>query len=66
MTHRTEATETAQMIEGLILSLDELVSAVEDGLRRHAAGDSNAIASNLISATLRQAKASLSVTRGAR
>lgn len=36
-------------------ALDELASAVQDGLRRHAAGDPNAIASNLISATLRQA-----------
>jgi hypothetical protein len=39
----------------LLLALVELTSAVQDGLRRHAAGDPNAIASNLISATLDQA-----------
>jgi len=43
----------------LLTALDELVSAVQDGLRRHAAGDPNAIASNLISATLRQADQAL-------
>jgi hypothetical protein len=41
--------------EELLLALVELVSAVQDGLRRHAAGDPNAIKSNLISATLDQA-----------
>lgn len=43
----------------LIDSLDELISAVQDGLRRYAAGDPKAIASNLISATLRQAEQTL-------
>lgn len=43
-------------VEDLRLSLDELVSAVEDGLRRWTAGDYNGIKSSLISATLRQAK----------
>lgn len=37
-------------------ALDELVSAVKDGLRRHAAGDPNAIASSMISVTLKQAE----------
>lgn len=39
----------------LFIALKELTSAVQDGLRRHAAGDPKAIASNLISATLSQA-----------
>lgn len=39
----------------LLLSLVELVSALQDGLRRHAAGDADAIKSNMISATLSQA-----------
>jgi hypothetical protein len=39
----------------LLLALIELTSAVQDGERRHAAGDPNAIKSNLISATLSQA-----------
>lgn len=37
-------------------ALEELVSAVKDGLRRSAAHDVNAIRSNLISVTLRQAE----------
>lgn len=37
-------------------ALEELVSAVKDGLKRHAAGDQNAIASDMIRATLAQAE----------
>jgi hypothetical protein len=36
-------------------ALKELVAAVQDGLRRHNAGDQCAIGSNMIAATLRQA-----------
>jgi hypothetical protein len=43
----------------LLVALDELASAVNDGLRRHAFGDPHAIASNLISATLSQAQNAL-------
>ena len=43
----------------LIVSLEELVSAVQDGLLRYAAGDPKAVASNLISATLNQAEQTL-------
>ena len=39
----------------LLLALVELTSAVQDGLRRHEAGDPNAIKSNMISVTLDQA-----------
>jgi len=39
----------------LLLALVELTSAVQDGQRRHAAGDPNAIASSTISATVSQA-----------
>lgn len=46
-------------VEDLRTALSELVSAVEDRFRRHAAGDPNAIKSNLISATIRQAKGAL-------
>ena len=46
-------------IEDLRVALNELVSAVEDGRRRWLAGDPNGITSNLISATLRQAKEAL-------
>lgn len=37
-------------------ALDELLSACADGIRRYRAGDSNAIMSNLISATMTQAE----------
>jgi hypothetical protein len=46
-------------IEDLRTGLSELVSAIQDGMRRHAAGDPNAIKSNMISATLRQAEEAL-------
>jgi hypothetical protein len=39
----------------LLSALDELASAVQDGQRRHNAGDPHAIASSMISATLKQA-----------
>lgn len=51
-----DATILAQSNVELLGALDELTSAVRDGLRRHAAADPNAIASNLISATLKQAE----------
>ena len=50
-------------LEDLLGATDEIVSAVQDGLRRHAAGDPNAIASNLISATLRQAEDAIRKSR---
>lgn len=37
-------------------ALEELASAVKDGLKRHAAGDPNAIASDMIRSTLKQAE----------
>ncbi len=43
----------------LLVALDEIVFAVHDGLRRHADGDPNAIISNMIAATLRQAEAAI-------
>ncbi|HUD64690.1 MAG TPA: hypothetical protein VMQ17_08935 [Candidatus Sulfotelmatobacter sp.] len=49
------AAPVAQANQDLLLALVELTSAVQDGQRRHAAGDPNAIKSNLISATLNQA-----------
>lgn len=47
------------VVEDLRAATDQLGSAVEDSLRRYWAGDPNAIASNLISATLRPAKEAL-------
>lgn len=44
-----------QMLE----ALRELVAAIQDGLRRHGAGDANAIASDMIGATVRQAEAAI-------
>lgn len=46
-------------VEDLRTALSEIVSAIEDGFRRHAAGDPNAIKSNMISATIKQAKDAL-------
>lgn len=70
---RRSAEELAQSVDAtriilaapeLFKALDELVSAVLDGLRRHAAGDPSAIASNLIDATLRQAEAAIRKAKG--
>jgi hypothetical protein len=48
----------------LLNALDELVSAVQDGRRRHAARDLGAIGSSLISATLRQAEDAIRKAKG--
>lgn len=37
-------------------AVNELISAIDDGLRRHKAGDPNAIGSEMIRVTLRDAK----------
>ena len=50
-----EANTVAARGQDLLMALVELTSAVQDGLRRHAAGDPNAIASNMIEAALKQA-----------
>lgn len=41
------------------VALDELVGAVRDAQRRHAAGDTRALDSHMLAATLRQAEATL-------
>jgi hypothetical protein len=50
-------------LEDLLNATDEIVSAVQDGLRRYRAGDPLAIASNLISATLKQAEEAIKKSR---
>jgi hypothetical protein len=54
----------AELNTELLEALEEIVSAIQDGLRRHAAADPNAIKSNLISATLRQVEAAIKKARG--
>jgi hypothetical protein len=50
-----DARVLADSNQELLNALVELTSAVQDGQRRHKAGDDNAIASNMISATVNQA-----------
>ena len=54
---RDEMTMTE--LKTVVEALDELVGAIEDAKRRHIAGDSMAIESNMIRATLHQAKDTL-------
>jgi hypothetical protein len=48
----------------LLEALDELLSAIQDGRRRSAAGDPSAIASSVISATMKQAEAAIRKANG--
>jgi hypothetical protein len=50
-------------IEDLRTALDEILSAVKDGRRRHTSGDLGAIDSSMISATIRQAEGALQKTQ---